>query len=108
MEISIQSYNSSLTTYKISSLRLVGSIAPVTLSNIHVYVRPASGSGLGTEDVNQGLNWAGLNVVAPVLAAPSPMPTGPMTTITPLTSSSVGVAVQSAADVITIGFAGIQ
>jgi hypothetical protein len=108
LEISIQAYHSSSTTYKVFNPRLVGAATAVTLSNIHVYVRPASGSGLGTEDVNQGLNWAGLTVTPAVIAAPSPLPAGPMTTVAPMTATSVGIGIQSGADVITIGFAGIQ
>ena len=108
LELSIALYNSLGTTYKIFNPRLVGSTAQVTLNGMHVYIRPASGSGLGTEDVDQGLSWSQLSMIAPVIAAPSPLPTGPMTTISPLTSLSIGAAVQSAADVITVGFAGVQ
>jgi hypothetical protein len=108
LEVSIALYNSVGTTYKIYNPRLVGNSAAVTLSDIHVYIRPATGSGLGTEDLDQGLTWTETNYMVPITAAPSPLPTGPMTTVPALTTLSAGAAVQSAADVITIGFAGIQ
>ena len=107
-EISIQAYNSALTTYKVFNPRLAGNSVPITVSGIHVYVRPATGSGLGTEDINQGDEWGGVNVVASPMALPSPMPSGPLNSITPLVNSSLGIAVQSAADVIAIGFAEIK
>ncbi|MGZ3721509.1 MAG: hypothetical protein ACXVA9_01180 [Bdellovibrionales bacterium] len=108
LEVSIALYNSMGTTYKIYNPRLTGTSAAVTLAGVHVYIRPASGSGLGTEDINQGLTWSQSNLLVPAVATPSPLPTGPMTSVNALTTTSIGAAVQSAADVITIGFAGIQ
>lgn len=108
LEVSIAYYNSSHTTYKIYNPRLVGASSGVTLVNPHVYIRPAAGAGLGTEDLNQGLSWSQLSLSVPVVATPIPLPTGPMTSVPALTTISVGAAAQSAADVITIGFAGIQ
>lgn len=107
LEISIKSYNSLNTTYKVFNPRLVGNTSAVTLTGLHVYVRPASGSGLGTEDIAQGLAWSQISSYAPIRALPSPLPAGPFA-VPALTGVSMGVASQSAADVITIGFAQIQ
>jgi hypothetical protein len=109
LEISIQSYNSAQTTYKIFNPRIAGNTAAVLISGIHVYVRPASGAGLGSEDVNQGLGWANLNATAAPVALPVTLPTGPLTTATPLVNTSIGVDVQAVgADVITLGFSSIH
>jgi hypothetical protein len=108
LEISIQSYNSLGTTYKVFNPRIIGGTAPVSVSGIHVYVRPAAGTGLGTEDVNQGVLWASLNAVANPYPMPTTLPTGPVTGAVPLASIPLGIAAQSAADVITIGFSFIQ
>lgn len=108
LEISIQHYNAGLTQYKIFNPRLMGATAPVTLSGLHVYIRAASGTGLGMEDTNQGLLWSALHVTPMVVAIPSPLPTGPSTSIAPLTRTSLAAQVQSTEDVIAIGFASIQ
>lgn len=108
LEISIQSYNSAMTNYKILNPRLMGNTASVRLTGLHVYVRPVSGSGLGTEDLNQGDLWSAVDRVQAMTAMPSPMPSGPATTIVPLSSTSLAISSRSAADVITIGFADIK
>ncbi len=108
LEVSVQSYNSAYTTYKIFDLRVVGASAPVTLDGVHVYVRPATGTGIGNEYVNQGNIWSSLVALVPVIAVPSPLPTGPMTSATPLVGTSLAIPIQSASDVITIGFKDIR
>jgi hypothetical protein len=108
LEISIQSYNLAGTEYKVFNPRLVGASSTVKISGIHVYIRPATGTGLGTEDIYQGDLWSGLSVMVSPLALPSPLPSGPMTSVTPMTSTSLGIQVQSTADVMTIGFAAIE
>jgi hypothetical protein len=108
LEISIQSYNALVNEYKIFNPRIVGNSAPVTVNGIHVYLRAATGSGLGTEDVNQGDLWSGVQATAAPVPLPSPLPTGPITAADPLVTISLGVPAQSAADVITIGFVNIQ
>jgi hypothetical protein len=108
LEISIASYNAAGTTYKIFNPRIFGNSNPISISGMHIYVRPATGTGLGTEDINQGTLWSQLALTAPVVASPSPLPTGPASTVSPLTSISLGVGQQSTADVITIGFANIH
>ncbi len=108
LELSIQLYNSAGTTYRIFNARIAGGAGPVNMNGIHVYVRPSTGTGIGTEDVNQGLYWANLNASAPNVALPAPLPAGPMTTVSPFLSSSLGLAVQSAADMITVGFSNIH
>jgi hypothetical protein len=108
LELSIDLYNTDSTTYKVFNPRLAGNTAPVTISGIHVYVRTAGGTGLGTEDVNQGLQWTQLTLTSEAMPLPSPLPSGPMTLITPLVTTSLGIAVQSSSDVITVGFGGIQ
>ncbi len=104
LEVSLQSYNLAQSNYKIFNPRIVGNSTPIIVSGIHAYVRPASGTGLGTEDINQGLQWSGLSTTASVAATPSPLPTGPMTTVKPFISSSLAVQAQSSADVLTLGF----
>lgn len=108
LELSIRAYNSIGNEYKVYSPRLAGNTASVTLQGIHVYVRPSTGTGLGVEDVNQGDFWSALNVTVAPTPLPSPLPTGPMTSINPLTTITLGVTSQSASDVITVGFAAIQ
>jgi len=108
LEISIQSYNAANNEYKIFNPRIAGNATPVMISGLHVYIRPAAGTGLGTEDVNQGDLWSSVLTTAPAVALPSPLPTGPLTMANPLVTISLGVPAQSAADVITIGFLNIQ
>lgn len=108
LEFSIQAYNSANTTYKIFNPRIAGNTAPVSIHGIHVYIRPAAGSGLGSEFVNGGCVWSSLNAIAAVAGLPSPMPTGPMTSVIPMAGSSLAIPVQSVADVITVGFASVQ
>lgn len=108
LEISIRSYNTSNSEYKVFNPRLVGTTVPVTLNGLHVYVRAATGTGLGVEDVNQGDLWSALNVTASPVALPLPLPTGPITAAPQLTAISLGIQAQSAADVLTIGFLDIK
>jgi len=108
LEITIRSYNIANSEYKISNPRLIGTTVPVTLNGIHVYIRPSTGTGLGIEDVNQGDFWSALNVTAAPVALALPLPSGPMTAAPPLTAISLGIQAQSAADMLTIGFADIQ
>jgi hypothetical protein len=108
LEISIRSYNIAMSTYKIYNPRIVGDSSPVRLTGLHIYVRPAAGSGLGTEDVAQGLEWSQITVQSMMTPIPIPLPAGPMSSVTPLTSRILGVGAQSGADVITLGFAQIQ
>ncbi len=108
LEISIHAFNSAQNEYKLFNPRLFGHSQSINISGLHVYVRPASGSGLGTEDVIQGNRWASVNAVADPVALPSQLPAGPMTNLPTLTRVVLGVAAQSDADVITIGFAEIK
>lgn len=108
IEVSVQSYNLAQSNYKVFNPRLVGNSTPTIIGSIHAYVRPASGTGLGVEDVNQGLQWSGLTVTAPVVATPSPLPTGPMTTVKPFINTSLAIQAQSSADVLTLGFSVIH
>lgn len=108
LEVSVQSYNSANTTYKIFNPRIYGNSSAITVTSIHAYVRPAAGSGLGTEDTNQGTAWDSVNATAAAIALPTTLPVGPMTGVMPLANTSLGIAVQSNADVITLGFKTIQ
>lgn len=108
LEISIRSYNTAMTTYKVYNPRIAGGSSAVRLTGLHVYVRAAAGSGLGVEDVSQGLEWSQISVMSSPIALPSPLPTGPMSTIPAVTNHILGIGSQSAADVLTIGFAQIQ
>ncbi len=98
LEISIQSFNSVQNEYKVFNPRIYGNIRPISLRGLHIYVRPASGSGLGVEDVIQGDQWSGISAtVAPVSA--------PGTSLSPIV---LGIEAQSEADVITVGFADVH
>ncbi len=108
LELSVQSYNSAGTTYKIFDPRIVGASSAVTVSGMHVYVRPATGSGIGNEYVNQGNIWSSLSAIVPALAVPAPLPTGPMASITPMVGTSLAIPIQSSSDVITVGFADLR
>lgn len=100
-EISIEMANA--TEYRVSSPRLGGNGQSVTVQRIHVYVRPSSGTGIGTEDTAQGSLWTTVNTSV----APSTLPaSGPLTTM-PLSNSTLYIQSQSSSDVITIGFEGI-
>lgn len=108
LELSIQSFNTGQNEYKIFNPRIYGNLRSINLSGIHIYVRPASGSGLGTEDVIQGDRWADVQATVRSAATPSPLPDGPVTSLPSITSIVLGVEAQSEADVITIGFAQIR
>jgi hypothetical protein len=108
LEVSILAYNTAQNEYKVYNPRIIGNAAPVSVSSIHVYVRPATGSGLGSEDVNQGDLCAAVKTTAAIAALPNPLPVGPIKTAIPLVNFALGITAQSAADVITIGFASIQ
>lgn len=108
LELSIQAYNELANEYKVFNPRIIGAKVPVTISGMHVYVRSTTLTGLGSEDVNQGVQWSGLSVIAPVVALPAPLPAGPISSALPLTTTSLAVIATAPDDVITIGFAGIQ
>lgn len=108
LELSIQSYNNLNTTFKVFNPRLAGNNAAVKLSGLHIYLRTTGSSGLGSEDLNTGDLWAGVVANLPIKALPSPLPAGPMTSIAPLSSTTLAIDPLSASDQITIGFADIQ
>ncbi len=108
LEVSIQSFNSGQNEYKIFDPRIYGNPQGAIVTGLHLYVRPASGTGLGTEDVIQGARWAGVNIGVGPSAMPNPLPAGPVTSMSALTSITLGIAAQSSSDVLTIGFANIQ
>jgi hypothetical protein len=107
LELSVRSYNTAGNEYKVYDPRLVGNSATVTLQGLHVYVKQATDTGLGTEDVNQGDFWSGVQVTVAPNPLPSPLPTGPMS-IDPLTTITLGITALSTSDVITVGFASIK
>lgn len=107
LEISIRSYNAMNSQYKISSPRVAGTSVPVKFTGLHVYVLPAAGTGLGTEDIYQGDLWSSVSATAAPYALTLPLPAGPLTAV-PLSPTSLGVQAQSDSDVITIGFARIN
>lgn len=108
LEFSVQYYNAAHTTYKIFDPRIYGNSGPISLSGIHVYIRPAASSGLGQEFVNQGCIWSTFNRTVAATPGPATLPPGPVTSIAPLVSTSLAIPVQSASDVITVGFADIH
>jgi hypothetical protein len=108
LEVSIALFNSAGTNYKVFNPRIAGNSAPVSVSSLHVYVRAATGSGIGTEDPNQGDIWASLSAIAAPVALPGTLPSGPLTVAAPLINTSLSIGVRSASDVMTLGFQSIQ
>lgn len=97
-EVSIQKANP--TEYRLINPRLAGNTQAVTVKGIHVYVRAASGTGLGVEDQSQGAAWTGVNTQL----MPSTVPATGALTGTPLSSVPLFTPTQSEPDVLTIGF----
>lgn len=108
LEIQIRSYSTGVDEYKIYSPRIVGNSVPVNVAGLHVYVRPATGTGLGIEDPSQGVAWSTVSVNLVPTSLPAPLPTGPMGVGEILSQFALAVAAQSAADVITIGIAEVH
>lgn len=108
LEISIQSYNASFSEYKVFNPRIIGATGPVRVSGMHVYIRQSAQTGLGIEDVNQGDLWSGVNYNVPMSLVPSPLPNGPITSVSPIVAQALAIQALSASDVLTIGFANIQ
>ncbi len=108
LEVSVRSYNTAQNEYRVYNPRIFGNSVPVHIEGIHAYVRPAAGTGLGTEDVIQGDQWSGVNATAGIFPMPGPLPAGPVTGAIPMATNALGIQSQSSSDVITLGFAVIQ
>jgi mono/diheme cytochrome c family protein len=93
--------------YKVARAKIMGNTSAITVSGVHVYVRPATASGIGLEDPNQGLAWTMITASVAASTLPTRLPTTPLTA-TPFVTGSLGIAQQSASDVLTIGFDDIQ
>ena len=104
-EVEIQYITSD--TYRISRPKIAGNTAAVKITGIHVYVKTASRSDLGDEDINSGNLWDIISITAPVFTLPNTLPTGPLGA-TPLDSRALNIPVQSTTDVMTIGFDAIM
>jgi len=106
LELSIELINAN--EYHITHPRIAGSARAVEITGIHVFIKPSTTlTGFGTEDTDQGNVWDSLNVMAPMFTLPQPLPNGPMAA-TPLAVQADNCAVQSASDMITVGFDQLQ
>ncbi len=104
-EVEVQMINA--TEYRIRNPKIVGNLAIVNITGIHVFTRPATGTGIGVEDFAQGIAWVPTMVSAAIVALPNPIPTTPFkaTSLEPL---SLSIMVQSPMDSMTIGFESIK
>jgi hypothetical protein len=97
------------TTYKFSNPKIGGNTAAVTISGVHIFIRPSgTTTGIGTEGVAPANEWDSLaNIMVAMFSITS---TNPTTSIgaTALTTTDLFVQQQSTADSITIGFDSIQ
>jgi hypothetical protein len=109
-EVEIQFSNA--TTYRVNRIKIVGATAPVNLTGVHVYLKAPSVAGPGFEEAVQAAAWAALQVTLPVSTVPSPLPTGVMTTVTPLSTNAILLdavnAGGAAQTVMTLGFDNLQ
>lgn len=102
-EVEMQVVSEGSGEYRLSRPKLMGNSSTVTLSGIHVYIRPSTGTGFGSEDTQQGIVWASISAMLAPSALPNPLPAAPLP-VTPLTPLSETATVQSTSDFITIGF----
>lgn len=93
--------------YKVARAKIMGNTSAITVSGVHVYVRPATASGTGLEDPNQGLAWTMITASVAASTLPTRLPTTPLTAA-PFVTGSLGIAQQSVSDVLTVGFDDIQ
>jgi hypothetical protein len=101
LEVEIQMVNT--TEYRVGRPKIMGNTAVVTVSGIHVFIKPSTQTtGIGTEDPDQGSNWVNLIAAAAISTLPATLPTGPLAA-TPLTTIANEMQMQSASDMITIG-----
>jgi mono/diheme cytochrome c family protein len=100
LEVELNMFNAS--EYRVARAKIMGNSSPVTVHGLHVFMRPSTASGIGLEDPNQGMGWVNIVATANTSTLPNNLPTGPLTA-TPLVTTAIGIAVQSASDVMTIG-----
>ena len=105
LEIEIQMINP--TTYRVLKPKVAGNSAPVTFEGIHVYVKQASGGGIGNEDGDQGELWVDASGTAAVFALPRTMPTTPLRA-TPIVPGAILIEKLSASDALTVGFEDVR
>lgn len=114
LELQVQVADSSFADYRISSPRIEGNTAALSLTGIHVYLNTAGGSGIGVETPNLGTLWTTLGSPgAPLSVAASPLTTLPSAT-TPFSSTvidpeALNLMIQSnttgtTADQLVVGF----
>jgi len=99
------------TEYRFSSPKIGGSTAVVQLQGVHVFVKPSSVAGPGSEDTNQGDTWDGTMASIPVSTLPSPLPNTPLA-VAPLDTRAIAVGAYTSSgvlnDTITVGFDVLQ
>jgi len=110
MEVEVQYTNNLMLELRFNKPKIGGSTAVVSIKGIHIFIKPASqASGIGLEDVNTGMNWATTTYSVPVKALPAPLPAGPMTTLTSLSTTANEYGLPATGSyMITIGFDTIQ
>lgn len=99
------------TEYRLTNPKVGGNTAAIQLTGLHVFVKPASVAGPGSEDMNQGDTWVGIVVDIPASTLPSPLPTTPLT-VAPLDTRAIAVGAYTSSnvlnDTITVGIDGLQ
>jgi len=100
-EVQIELVNS--TEYRVSNPRIGGNSAAVSVTGIHVFIKPSTANGIGSEDTSQGLAWTALTATAAIFQLPTPLPTRAISA-TPLNTTPLDIQVQSPSDIMTIGF----
>ena len=101
--LEVEVHMSNATQYRFRRPKIAGNTAAVNVKGIHLFIRSASDTGIGTEDTVQSAIWNAVNVTAAIFAKPATLPATPLGA-TPLTTSSLFYPKIGAGDVITIGF----
>jgi hypothetical protein len=99
------------TEYRFSNPKIAGGTAVVQLTGLHVFVKPSSVAGPGSEDTSQGDTWDGITVSIPASSLPNPLPTTPLA-VAPLDTRAIAVGAYTSSgvlnDTITVGFDALQ
>ncbi len=96
----------SATTYRVRYPKIAGLRSPVRVTGIHVFVKAATDTGVGVEDLGAGSAWENDVVTVPITTLPATLPATPLsiTTFGPMDSFSMVIGVRSNQDAFTISF----
>jgi mono/diheme cytochrome c family protein len=96
----------SATTYRVRNPKIAGLKSPVRVTGIHVFVKAATDTGIGVEDLGAGSVWENDVVSVPVTTLPGTLPATPLsiTTFVPMDSFSMVIGVRSNQDAFTVSF----